>query len=372
VKRTGAAIVLFLLADPIRARAAPADYTQEVQELFKVVACAGQAPLPRSVPAPLASAHCADLARKQRRFRAGWLARAQPFLEKLVPADLPNRVVYPFGGGDLLTALVVFPKATEITTLSLEPAGDPRGLAGMDEEQLTESLAEVRTRVGHLFLIGHSKTLDMRSLARGRLPGELVYSLVALAVLGYEPVSLRYFRPGASGEPEYLGPEDLGRAPNDKARARMFDNLEMQFRAAGGGPLKTFRHLGANLDDEHLAANPGLRKHLESKGNVAAITKAASYLLWWNNFSTIRSYLLEHMAWMISDSTGVTPEHARAAGFEQLPFGHFVGPLFRGGPRPTEDFRQLWSASTEPLHFRFGYPDNQGHAHLLITRRVGR
>jgi hypothetical protein len=153
-------------------------------------------------------------------------------------------------------------------------------------------------------------------------------------LLGYEPVSLRYFRPGADGEPEYLGPEDLARAPNDQARARLFDNMEVQFRAAGGGPLKVFRHFGTNLDDEHLATNAGLRKHLELKGKVAAITKAASYLLWWNNFSTIRTYLLDHMAWMISDSTGVTPEHARAAGFEQLPFGHFTGPFFKGGPRP--------------------------------------
>ena len=41
---------------------------------------------------------------------------------------MPKTVVYPFGGGDLLSALVAFPDATEITTISLEQAGDPRRL----------------------------------------------------------------------------------------------------------------------------------------------------------------------------------------------------------------------------------------------------
>ena len=42
------------------------------------------------------------------------------------PKDLPTALVYPFGGGDLMAALQLFPEATEITTISLELAGDPR------------------------------------------------------------------------------------------------------------------------------------------------------------------------------------------------------------------------------------------------------
>ena len=69
-------------------------------------------------------------ASSSRRWKTGggsvWLTRGPALLSQVVPRDLPPTVVYPFGGGDLLTALVMFPKATEITTLSLEPAGDPR------------------------------------------------------------------------------------------------------------------------------------------------------------------------------------------------------------------------------------------------------
>ena len=40
-------------------------------------------------------------------------------------------------------------------------------------------------------------------------------------------------------------------------------------------------------------------------GEVAAITKAASYLLWRGDFSRIRDYLLDNMVWMVSDSSGI-------------------------------------------------------------------
>src|SRR4051812_11604911 len=48
--------------------------------------------------------------------RALYFDKGRTFFDKLVPADAPAAVVYPFGGGDLLSALVAFPNATEITT----------------------------------------------------------------------------------------------------------------------------------------------------------------------------------------------------------------------------------------------------------------
>ena len=39
---------------------------------------------------------------------------------------------------------------------------------------------------------------------------------------------------------------------------------------------------------------PALQKYLEARGRICAMTKAASYLLWRDNFSRIRNFLLEH------------------------------------------------------------------------------
>ena len=297
-----------------------------------------------------------------------WLSQARPFLDQVVPPELPTRVVYPFGGGDLLTALVTFPNASEITTLSLEPAGDPRAIDFLDPDDLATTLAEVRQKVNHLFAIGHSKTTDMGKMARSKLPGDLTYSLVALALNGLDPVSVKFFRLGPDGEPRYLTRQDIP-AEIGVGRRSVFASMEIEFQPRAGGPRRTFRHIAANLDDTHMKADPSVLRHLEAKGQIAAITKAASYLLWWKEFGQIRGYLLHNMVWMISDSTGIPPDEAHAAGFEQIPFGHFDGPMLGGGNRPTDAFKKLWADEAQPLAFRFGYPDSTGHDHLLITRR---
>jgi hypothetical protein len=146
--------------------------------------------------------------------------------------------------------------------------------------------------------------------------------------------------------------------------------MEIEFQPRQGGPRRTFRHIAVNLDDTHLEADPSVLRHLEAKGRVAAMTKAASYLLWWKEFGKIRGYLLHNMVWMVSDSTGIPPDEARAAGFEQIPFGRFEGPFLGGGNRSTDAFKKLWAEDAGPLAFRFGYPDAAGHDHLVITRRA--
>jgi len=348
------------------------DFTSYARTLAHVAACSPLGALPERFDPRVIESHCTQLAALQERWRQLWLAQAQPFLARVVPRDLPPTVVYPFGGGDLLTALVTFPKATEITTLSLEPAGDPRSIDALTSLDLDPMLAEVREKVNHLFHYGHSKTVDMGKMAKSKLPGDLTYALVALEMNQLDPVAVRFFRVDRTGTLLYLTQADLDPTGEPKARRAAFANMEIEYMPRGGGPRRIFRHIAANLDDTHLKAEPGVLRHLEAKGQVAAITKAASYLLWWKEFAQIRGYLLRNMVWMISDSTGIPTDDAVASGFEQIPYGRFDGPFLGGGIRPTEVFRKLWAEKAQPLAFRFGYPDASNHDHLLITRRVAK
>ncbi len=106
------------------------------------------------------------------------------------------------------------------------------------------------------------------------------------------------------------------------------------------------------------------------------MTKAASHCLWSDDFSVIRQYLLDHMAWMISDSTGIPVRIASKAGFIQDTYGIMEWPaaFFVDNRnqvainRDAEDMRKLWK--TNPQHdlpFRYGYPDRDHHGHLMVT-----
>jgi hypothetical protein len=379
---------LSIIFVPARAQAAPAaepegqDFAAEVRLLYRVVACGGNAPLPANLDPQIVAKHCQWLNPRLERYRRLYLARAKSFFAALLPPQLPAKVIYPFGGGDLLSALTTYPDAREITTVSLELAGDPRRITSMDNKRLDESLELIDRNVGWLLAANDSTSESLEATQQGDLPGQLSYFLVGLAVHGYEPVSLRYFRVEADGSLHYYSAEEVRSLESRLARRRhgqwtppdfseAFTNSELAFRPlGGGGPLRIHRHLAANLRDDSLKRHPAVLHYLERQGRVAAMTKAASYCLWNPLFSRTRDYLLANMEFMISDSTGIPPEPARAAGFVQVTYGSFHGSFLEASPEYNDQFRQLWAEQPHrKLNFRYGYVDSEKSYHLLVTRR---
>ena len=62
--------------------------------------------------------------------------------------------------------------------------------------------------------------------------------------------------------------------------------------------------------------------------------------------------------------------YADPAGFEQITYGDFTGPYFIQDPiGARREFIKLWQDQPHrDLPFRFGYPDQDKHNHLLVTR----
>jgi hypothetical protein len=324
--------------------------------------------------------HCARMGKNVDDYRDNFIQKATPFMAENRPEGLPRTVVVPFGGGDLLPAMVIYPEASEITTLSLESAGDPRRLLKAGRQQLRQALEEYRSHVGFMLTTNDSSNSSIRSLERGLIPNQLAFSLTALSVLGYEPVSLKFFRISGDGAVHYLTLDEIAALENVKGRrlkgswidsdfSVAFRNMELAFRKKKGGTTIIHRHIAFNLDDSHLAGS-GVLKHLVRKGKISAMIKGASYLLWFDNFSVLRGYLLGHMAFCVSDSTGLLPGHASQAGFRQITYGKFTGAFLddEGGANASAMRALFQSQPFRPLSFRFGYSDIRGSNHLIITR----
>jgi hypothetical protein len=374
------------LADPVapasvvvglpEASLAGEDFITQARTVFRVAACGPDGEIPARFDASVVERHCDELARAYAEYRKTWVDIAEPFIASLRPRSLPRVVVYPFGGGDLASALATFPDALEITTISLEPAGDVRPIDKVAPDRLTRELAEHRPRLERLFQKAHSRTDNLERESRTELPGEILFALAALVVYGEKPISLRYFRLRPNGSLAYVTETDIDAAKTAGDRRALFSNAELRFRRVGApaAAVRVLRHISFNLDDFHLIADPSLLAHLSAKGNVAAMTKAASHLLWNDHFALLRAWLLDHTDWMISDSTGIPPRFASAAGFVQDPYGTFDGPAPFGllNARDAADLRKLFA--TQPareLAFRYGYPDKDGHGHMIVTRRSG-
>lgn len=390
-------VVGCLLASPVVA--APHDpppghdFTPIGKRLLVVGAC-GDGPAPEGYSAAMIEKHCGVIKRAQQEYLEGWVKPAREFFAHKVPQGLPTKVVYPFAGGDLGTALTVYPNAEEITTMSLEPAGDPRTLEVLNApaiaaaakakpdatpkvpKALEKALGTVQYELKFLYRVNFSNTLNMIEAMRGgALPTQLIFGLSALKTHGYEVVSLRYFKLDAEGNIQYLTDADVAKAPDPRntgtagQRNRIFANSEIRFRK-GSGPIQIHRHIQVNLDNDHLKKDPRVLKHLQAKGKVAAMTKAASYLISWQQFTTIRKYLIDNVVWMVSDATGVPPKYGKPAGFEYETYGQFVGPHIGAGNQASKDWRAEFEAQPRrELKFRFGYYDAKLVNHLVIMRK---
>lgn len=358
------------------------EFGPEAKLLYRVAACGGSDPLPANASAKIVDRHCKELLAAVEEYKRRWLAVAMPFIAKVVPAGLPTHVVYPYAGGDLVTALAVYPDALEFTTISLESAGDPRGIDTLTGAELETSLKINRHNVVRLMRAAFSATTELAAGESSALPGQLILAIEGLVVHGYEPVSLRYFSIQPDGSIHYVTGDEiaaydaskkkLGKKAERELRLSLFSNAELGFRKAGdaSAPVKIYRHIAANLYDDAFATDAPLMKFLEARGKVAAMTKAASHLLWSPKSSHMRGYLLGHMVWMISDATGIPNADAAAAGFEQVTWGKFAGTYFeQHQPNVEKEFVKLWKDNpVQPLPFRFGYFDKKFQSHMLVTR----
>jgi hypothetical protein len=383
---------VFTTAVVLRAHAEPAgtDFGPQARVMFRVAACGGDDAIPARFSARAITAHCKEMASVYASYRKAWATAAQAFIATLRPRDLPPRAVYPFGGGDLSSALAVYPDAAELTTISLEAAGDIRVIDTIKSAKLDDDVDTIGNEIRRLYYAAHSTTKSLQAASHSQLPGTIVFALAGLAVHDMEPVGLRYFDIEPDGSLTYLtgaqlderaaelAAKKLGTGPPKKIthywyeQVSAFANVEIQYRPRGDAraPVRIYRHIVANLDDNHMTADDRVLRHLRAKGKVAVMTKAASFLLWYDDFTKIRDYLLHHAAWMISDASGIPPSYAGPAGFEQITYGEFTGPYFIIDAKNTRaEFIKLWrSQPHRDLPFRFGYPDNAKHNHLMIMR----
>ena len=366
-----------------RAEDVAVDFIADARLYYRVVACKGSDAIPATLDAPTIEKHCTEMAKRYERFNEKYVTPAQAFFATLRPATVPTTIVYPFGGGDLASALVTYPDAKDITTISLEHAGDPTRLAKLEKKaQLNNSLANYRAAIYGLLTLNDSTSENMRKLEQGGIPGQLSFHLTGMAALGYEPVSLKFITLNDDGTIHYVTQAEIDALAKKKAKKKKggwvdtdfseaFTNMELSFKKAGDpkAPVVVHRHFAWNLGDKAFKGSP-LEKYLLAKGKVAALTKAASYLIWGGGFSGIRDYLLQNMTWMASDATGIAPRWAKKAGFEQITYGTFKGPfLEEADVNIGEEMVKLWA--TQPrrkLPFRYGYPDSEKNLHLMITR----
>ena len=357
------------------------NFITEARLLMRIVMNIGHEPLPVHIEAETVGVHARQFAQRMQRYRKKFAPPLRKFYQTYLPQQRPVNVVYLFGGGDLISALLPFPEAPELTTISLEQAGDPRRIKSIDQEELQCSLSNLKKQFGGMLSVGSNTSENLSNSQRNYLPVQLVSFLVALVVHDYEPVAVYYFTLNEDGTIHYLNESEiteLNKKPADRLRlswcrpnfSSAFANVEIQYKRRNKpeGPIQIFRHIGASLANGRFVNNFPLRNHLDAKGQVSGLVKGASYLLWQDGYAHVRDYMLTHMPFIVSDSSGIPFDYATAAGFRIKTFGKFSGSFLKADNSHNEAFRTLWNNNSyTKMPSRFGYVDSDGQPHLMFS-----
>ncbi|MGB8960043.1 MAG: hypothetical protein WCC00_13620, partial [Candidatus Aminicenantales bacterium] len=108
---------------------------------------------------------------------------------------------------------------------------------------------------------------------------------------------------------------------------------------------------------------------------MTTFVKSGSYLLHWNDFSTVRRFILDRSLFVLQDDTAVPYRFFKDGGWQVRLFGRYATPVkdFTNVEQP--DLRKAYedgASSVSPLPFHFGYRWRTQIDNLLLAKRPRR
>ena len=307
------------------------------------------------------------------------------FLRKTLPAKLPDTVLYPFSGGDLLAVQSAFPTGRRFVLLSLEQGGTPDPLHRLTPAQQRNARRRFLRHARRTLQHSYSHTKDLLEPEGLRIPGLLPLILLGLRVHGGTPVGLRYFHLNKEGRVVYFTRAELaasGPWPRPEKRKRWgriyadpgynlaYSNVELRYRLPGDRSDRVLQHIAADISNPGLDHAAGLESFLKGLGKRALMIKAASFLLWKKRYTRIREAVTQDASLVLADSSAPFPSWLRAKGFRLRLFGNFRCPIIQTLKSQARPWIRAFGPKLRPrLSFAFGYRDCKHQNHLILGLR---
>jgi hypothetical protein len=306
---------------------------------------------------PAWASHATELDQAWTRFDQLQLAKIRAWAPQFMGDAYTDTapMFYMFSGPDFLYANVLFPQASVYILCGTEPVGPIPDIAAIPREALPSALANLRKSLDSLLSWSFFVTKNMKiDLAQKQLSGTLPVIYVFLARAGYTIDSVAPVALDRSGN---LTDSGKGKTPG----------VKIVFSGANA-ISQTLYYFTSNLENDAIKANPGFMKFCQRQGQGLTLLKASSYLMFQNNFSIVRDFLLTHSKIIVQDDSGIPYRFFDPAKWQIRYCGNYVGPidLFKQYPQPdlARDYSLVPPA---PLEFSFGYRWQPTRASLIIA-----
>lgn len=251
---------------------------------------------------------------------------------------------YPFSGPDITHPLQFFPDAKKYLLFGLEPVGTLLDVENTTEAEFSNVISQINSSTSEVIGRNFFKTINMAKQIKTNKAG--VASMLTFFLT--------------------LNKAKIDSAKIIDTKEYGVPGIEIQFTTTEG-VNKTLTYWNADISNSGLAKNPKFVQLLEYQLEQpnATMIKAASYLMWNNNFSTIKSLVLEKSEYILMDSSGFKVEGFSSQWNVQY-FGDYKKPinLFKGAV--DNDLKQYFIKNkSDRLPFYYGYNDGGMDSHLI-------
>lgn len=269
---------------------------------------------------------------------------------------------YMFSGPDFLYADAFFEGAATFVLSGLEPVGPVPDLATLPPRALAGELRGLQHSLNSVLAFSFFITKKMKTELRGgRLAGTLpiLYTFLARSGKTVRETTLVSLNP--DGAVTALdGPLAKGASPGAKI---VF--------ASAGGPSQTLYYFNTDLSNGGLRTS-GFLAFCKGLGEGDSFVKSASYLMHSENFSAVRSFLVENSAVLLQDDSGVPVRFLDTGTWDLSAFGRYLTPLGIFPRTYQPQMRDLFAKGrAEAIDFGVGYRWRPNESNLLLAVRQG-
>lgn len=273
-----------------------------------------------------------------------------------------NTLFYPFAGADFLYANSFFPKAKNYILIGLEPVGHLKDPDSLPEPTLQKYLNRIESSLYFSNKVGFFRTNSMRTeLNQTELDGTIHLLAFYIKRCGYYISGIDYFSLDTLGKMK-------GFVKKDKSKPYA---VKISFCDSAMTCTQNLYYFSYDLSDSYLKKHKEILTFVKSFGKQNTFLKAASYLMHTDEFTTMRTYLIDNCDAVLQDDSGIPYRFLSADIWDIKLFGTYSKTISLFKHKYQHDLKKAIDSSKYKgrIPFRIGYNVNHNEVNIQYAQK---
>jgi len=279
--------------------------------------------------------------------------------QELKLVDQSSQVLfYPFSGPDFLYGYSFFPKQKNYVLVGLEPVGSLPNLEKASAAEVSQNLQGIEQSLRAILQWSFFRTNDMKADLSQQ--GVLPILFVFLARTNNKITDVQYIGLKKDSTISVLSAKNQGKT---------IPGVRIDFIPVGESEPRSLYYFSTDLSNSGLAKTPEFTKFVQNLGRPVTYLKAASYLLHYDSFSTMRNFILSQSAAVLQDDSGIPVKYFNNSQWNLKFYGSYTQPIALFKDEYQANLKNIYKSKSnvKPLTFGVGYRYQVQDSNLMLA-----